>query len=143
MVDGVVSGVGVPVGVGGVEGVVEGVLLGPGSGGGVVPALPEFHQSGAGVFDSGMECVRVLPGSVARATGGEGLHSPGILLVGEGHGSAVERPGSREALFLVKGRDSRRRSAAKGSLAGGRIGRKVLLGVLSRGHEITSGGRPA
>ena len=49
---------------------VEGVLLGPGAGGGVVPALPELDQSGAGVFDSGMECVRVLPGSVAGATSG-------------------------------------------------------------------------
>ena len=28
-------------------------------------------------------------------------------------------------------------------LTGGRIGRKVLLGVLSRGHEIPFGGRPA
>jgi hypothetical protein len=26
---------------------------------------------------------------------------------------------------------------------GGQIGRKVRLGVLSRGHEIPSGGRPA
>ena len=28
-------------------------------------------------------------------------------------------------------------------LTGGRIGRKVVLGVLSRGHEIPFGGRPA
>ena len=50
---------------------VEGVLLGPGSGGGVVPALPELDQSGAGVFDSGMECVRVLSCPVPSTTGGD------------------------------------------------------------------------
>lgn len=70
-------------------------MLGPGSGGGVVPALPEFDQSGAGVFDSGMECLRVLPGSVAGATGGEGLHPPRVVGVGEGHGGAVAEQSDR------------------------------------------------
>jgi len=52
VVDGVVGGVDVAVAVVGVQGCVEGVLLGPGAGGGVIPAGAEFDELGGVALDA-------------------------------------------------------------------------------------------
>ena len=82
-VDGVGGGVEVAVAVPGVGWAVEGVLLGPGVGCGVVPAGPEFDQSGGSVLDSGFEQVRVLFGPVAGAAAGEDRGAVWVVAVGE------------------------------------------------------------
>lgn len=87
VVDGVVTGVDVPVSVVGVQRCVDRVLLGPGAGGGVVEALTELDVAGGAVLDAVVEDEGVVePASVVAAGVQAGDGAVGVIahVVGEG-----------------------------------------------------------
>ena len=80
-------------------------MLGPASGGGVVPALAVFDPAGDAVLDAGFEGVGVLGGAEAAGVGGEVRDAVGVVVVGEGDGRGAgdQRGGVAGAVVDVEG----------------------------------------
>ena len=89
VIDGVICGEGVAVGVSRVEGCIDGVLLSPAARCRVVPARPVFHPPGETVLNSLLKRIGVLGFAVSAGVLRECGHAEGIVGVRElGAGTA-------------------------------------------------------